>query len=369
MTNVKKDQVALNKLIFTMNWEDPASDKAALQIRPGEKVMTITSGGCNTFELLLERPDKIYAVDINPAQSWLMELKKAAITHLTHQEFIAFLGLAESENRIALFEKLQADLSPEALRYWQLNRTLLEKGILMAGRFEKFVHLAGRLMRFIQGSRTVQHVFDSTTPEQQQQYYDQKFDTWQFKLIFNLLFNKRILAKRGLSADYFYFDDGSRSFAESFYKRARHVLRDLPVQPNYFLSLYLLGKYRSLQEVPAYLKAENFLFLKSTVHRIEIITADVKVWLQAMPEGSIDCFSLSNICELKSEEDTALLFEEVARVATPGARCLFRNLIISREVPTALQQTICKNELLSTDILRQDRSFVYGKVAGYTVCK
>ncbi|MDO1445092.1 DUF3419 family protein [Rhodocytophaga aerolata] len=369
MTTTRKDQVGLNKLIFTLNWEDPASDKAALQIRPGDKVMTITSGGCNTFELLLEGPDKLYAVDINPAQSWLMELKKAAIVQLEYQEFMAFMGLEENNTRIKIFEKLQPHLSPEALYYWQLNQQLLEKGLLMSGRFEKFVQLAGRLMRILQGNRTVHQVFEASTPAQQQQYYDQKFDTWQFRLLFKLLFNKRILAKRGLSADYFYFDDGSRSFAESFYRRARHVLRDLPTQPNYFLSLYLLGKYHNLEQVPAYLKEENFSKVKSLIHRLNIITADVKVWLQSMPESSVDCFSLSNICELKSEEDTALLFEEIARVATPGARCLFRNLIIPREVPVALQQTIRKNETLSTQLLQQDRSFVYGKVAGYTVSK
>ena len=71
-------QVELPELLFGMSWEDPESDRQALQIRPGDALITIGSGGCNTFSLLLENPGRIFAVDINPCQSHLLELKRAA---------------------------------------------------------------------------------------------------------------------------------------------------------------------------------------------------------------------------------------------------------------------------------------------------
>jgi hypothetical protein len=43
----------------------------------------------------------------------------------------------------------------------------------------------------------------------------------------------------------------------------------------------------------------------------EIVTADAKGWLIGRPAASIDAFSLSNICELMSLEETALTFEEL----------------------------------------------------------
>jgi hypothetical protein len=58
-------------------------------------------------------------------------------------------------------------------------------------------------------------------------------------MLFQLLFNKRVLSRRGLSADYFRFDDGAASFAESFFQRARRALRDIPIATNYFLAQYL----------------------------------------------------------------------------------------------------------------------------------
>ena len=178
-----------------------------------------------------------------------------------------------------------------------------------------------------------------------------------------------MLAKRGLVADYFHFDDGSKSFAESFYNRSKKAFRDIPIKGNYFLSLYLLGKYRNDREVPAYLKRENFELIKSRVDRIKIITADAQGWLDSMPAESINCFALSNICELMSEKDTNRLFSAVSKTARKNSRIIFRNLMIPREVPSGLCSIIVKDEALSKDIQFHDRSFVYGKVAAYIINK
>src|SRR5580658_2307917 len=82
MSVKSQDQVELFDLLFGMSWEDPASDRGALTIQPGETLLTVTSGACNTLTLLLEDPGRIYAVDINPSQSYLLELKRAAVLQL-----------------------------------------------------------------------------------------------------------------------------------------------------------------------------------------------------------------------------------------------------------------------------------------------
>src|ERR1700688_4517816 len=71
MSVKSQDQVELFDLLFGMSWEDPESDRRALAIQPGETLLTVTSGACNTLTLLLEDPGKVYAVDINPSQSHL----------------------------------------------------------------------------------------------------------------------------------------------------------------------------------------------------------------------------------------------------------------------------------------------------------
>jgi S-adenosylmethionine-diacylglycerol 3-amino-3-carboxypropyl transferase len=172
-----------------------------------------------------------------------------------------------------------------------------------------------------------------------------------------------------LNADYFHFDDGSRSFSESFQKRAAHAISDLPVRSNYFLSLYLFGKYQDNENIPEYLSPKNFETIREKINAVKPVTADSKYWLEQQPANLFDAMALSNICELMDEKDTHKLFSEVIRTAKPGARIVFRNLMIPREVPEDLRKNIVKDEPLSKELQFNDRSFVYGKVAAYTIVK
>lgn len=365
----EKNQVSLFKLVFTHNWEDPVSDHTALEIKKNEAVLAITSGGCNVLGFLLFDPKVIYSIDINPAQSYVLELKIAAIKHLDFDDFISFSGLKDNNNRLEFYSKIRPFLSNEALKFWDNQEVLLAKGFIMNGKYERFINLAGKFLNLLQGKKRVMGLFKEKSKEDQEIYFDTVWNTRRFYHLFTILFNKRMLARRGLVADYFHFDDGSKSFSESFYKRSKKAFRDIPIKGNYFLSLYLLGKYSNENEVPAYLKRENFETIKSRADKIKIITAEAQDWLDAMESDSIDCFALSNICELMSEKDTNRLFNSVYRTSKTDGRVIFRNLMILRDVPIELKNQIVKDEALSQSLYDNDRSFVYGKVAAYIINK
>ncbi len=364
-----KDQVQLSKLVFTQSWEDPECDHKALNIKANEVVVGITSGACNVLGFLQFDPDKIYSIDINAAQSCLLELKIAAIKTLGYEDFTRFSGLVECQNRLDLFEKVKSHLSEESISFWESKKSILENGFIMSGKYDRFVKFAGKFLKLIQGKARIDGLFKPKELKEQAVYYDNIWDTRQYKAIYKILFNKHILARKGLSSDYFHFDDGSSSFAESFYKRARNAFRNLPIKDNYFLSLYVSGRYANTEEVPDYLKREYYEVIKSRIDRIELFTSDAQGWIDTIDDNSIDCFALSNICELMSEDETIRLFNAVYRTAKPGARVIFRNLMIPREVPENLKERIVKNIDLSKYLQENDRSFVYGKVAAYTVEK
>jgi len=365
----QKDQVSLFKLVFTHNWEDPESDHAVLKIKKDDALMAITSGGCNVLGFLLFDPQIIYTLDINPTQSYLLELKVAAIKSLDFIAFTSFAGLRDSKNRLEQYEKIKPLLSEGARKYWDEQNKIIKNGFIMNGQFERFIKIAGKFIMLLQGKKRVLGLFNEKSKQEQETYFDKIWNTKRFHYIFKILFNKRMLAKRGLVAEYFHFDDGSTSFSESFYKRAKNAFRDIPIKGNYFLSLYLLGKFQNDHEVPNYLKEENYEMIKAKLDRIKIITADAQGWLDSMPDLSIDCFALSNICELMSEKDTHRLFLGIHKTARKGARVIFRNLMIPREVPDNLKDRIVKDETLSKQIYANDRSFVYGKVAAYSIRK
>ncbi|MFC1629224.1 DUF3419 family protein [Gemmatimonadota bacterium] len=355
-------QVELHKLIYTANWEDPESDHKALRIQPGDTVMTITSGGCNTLGFLAFDPAVIHTIDINPNQANQLELKMAAMKNLEYQDFVQFMGLAPSPDRLETYSLLRNSLSPKAADFWDANQTIIRKGFLLHGSYDRFVKLVGKFVRLGHGKKRVEGLLATNNLEEQRAFYDRFWDILRTRLLFQVFYNKRIIARIGLEADYFRFDDGSKSFAESFRRKFRRVIHEVPVQGNYFLHIYLKGQYRSLREVPDYLREEHYETIRSRLDRIRILTADAKKWLEDQLPCSIDCFALSNICELMDEEDTTFTFEQVARTARNGARMSFRNLMIPRTVPAHLQSVIRRDAELSAQLLREDRSFVYSRV-------
>ncbi len=284
MSVKSQDQVELFDLLFGMSWEDPASDRRALAIQTGETLLTVTSGACNTLTLLLEDPGKVYAVDINPSQSYLLELKCAAVRRLDYNELRAFLGLAPSEQRLRVFERLRGDLTAAAQRYWTGNAEALRTGVVSAGKYESFIRLFSRVLGVLQGKKRIEGLFRCQTLEQQQAYFERKWNTLQWRLLFKLFANKWVLARRGLTADYFKFDDGSSSFSESFLGRARRAICEIPVESNYFLAQYLLARYRSEEAVPAYLRRGNLPIVRQRLDRIEIVTCDAQSLVRTSAE-------------------------------------------------------------------------------------
>ena len=201
-----RNQVELHKLIFTLSWEDPESDLKALRIQPGDTVMTITSGGCNTLGFLVCDPAVIHTVDINPSQSYLLELKMAAMQHLDYPSFVRFLGLTPSEDRLKRYGRIRNHLSPKAAEFWDVHGKIVHEGFLFGGRYEYFVKLVGKFVRLIQGKERVNGLFEARDPEQQRAFYDRYWNIKRTRWLFSLFFNKHVLAQKGLKSDYFHFD-------------------------------------------------------------------------------------------------------------------------------------------------------------------
>jgi S-adenosylmethionine-diacylglycerol 3-amino-3-carboxypropyl transferase len=355
-------QVQLSELVFTMSWEDPECDRRALRIQPTDNLITITSGGCNTLTLLLEDPRELFAVDLNPAQSYVLELKMAAMRRLEYSDFIGFLGVRELSRRREIFEALESDLSLDARAFWRSQMSLIDAGFLGRGKYEKFINMFRTILRLLQGRSRIEGMFENESLEEQRAYFDEVWNTRRWRGLFKIFFSKQVLGRRGLSADYFQFDDGSSSFAESFFRRARHAMAELPIKGNYFLTQYFLGRYLEDSQMPEYLLLNNFDIIRNRLDRIRVISSDLKLWLADQPAGMFDCYALSNICELMDHRDTQRTFREVVRTARPGARMSFRNLMINRTLPNELKSQILRDDVLSTELRTNDRSFVYSRV-------
>src|SRR3989344_5811115 len=110
--------MAENPINYSMCWEDPTVLREALDVQSDDRVISITSGGDNSLVLLLAKPKEVVSVDINFAQNYLLELKRATALTLEYDEFLEFLGAKKSADRLKFFNTVAPLLSPSIRQWW-----------------------------------------------------------------------------------------------------------------------------------------------------------------------------------------------------------------------------------------------------------
>jgi S-adenosylmethionine-diacylglycerol 3-amino-3-carboxypropyl transferase len=363
------ERPVFERLLFAQCWEDPEMDFAALAVRPGDVVLSVTSGGCNTLSLATREPARIIAVDLNATQNFLLELKIAGARRLAHGEYLDLLGARPSTERRDLYHAVRADLSPRAQAYWDTQRRALETGVLRAGRYERYLEAFRRLLQLIEGPRTVERLFEATSLDQQRRYYEERWDSLRWRAFFRVFFSRAVLGAAGLDPRFFTFVNGVRSFGEHFRALVRHALTELPIRDNYFVAQICLGRYLDELVVPPYLRADRFDALRRTLDRIEIFTGEVGTLLRSLPDDAVDAFSYSNVFEWVPPDAFEAMLRETWRVGRPGARLCYRNLLVRRSHPRTLDGLFQPHRDLGAALLRQDRSFVYSNFEVASVTK
>ncbi|KAK5939584.1 hypothetical protein PMZ80_007963 [Knufia obscura] len=110
-----------SEYIYAFNWEDPAVDLEILKLQPDDVLVTITSAGDNILDYLSQSPVKrVHAIDLNPNQNHLLELKCACFAaSLSHDEIWKMFGEGTHPDfRSLLIRRLSAHLSSNAFQFW-----------------------------------------------------------------------------------------------------------------------------------------------------------------------------------------------------------------------------------------------------------
>ncbi len=113
------DRASHGRLIFNACWEDPHLDRIALGLGSEDEVLVLTSAGCNALAYALDEPRRIVAVDMNPLQNALLELKLAAIRELDYEAFFDLFGYGRLVGFGEVYRSaLRPHLSMEARACW-----------------------------------------------------------------------------------------------------------------------------------------------------------------------------------------------------------------------------------------------------------
>ncbi|KAF6820785.1 3-amino-3-carboxypropyl transferase [Colletotrichum sojae] len=111
-----------DEYIYAFTWEDSRVDEHLLKLGSDDVVLAITSAGDNILSYAMQSPARIHAVDLNPTQNHLLELKVASYTALSYKDFWKLFGEGKHPQfRHLLLTKLSPHLSSRAFQYWLQN--------------------------------------------------------------------------------------------------------------------------------------------------------------------------------------------------------------------------------------------------------
>jgi S-adenosylmethionine-diacylglycerol 3-amino-3-carboxypropyl transferase len=347
-----------NKIYYSQCWEDPYVLREGLRVHKDDSVLSVTSAGCNTLALLLENPKEITAIDINPAQTYLFELKIAAIKHLSYEELLCFLGIDIYSDRSRLYERLRPCLSKESLVWWDQNKQLLVPGLIHIGKLEKFFRFfSSYVLPLIHSKKTIGDLFKEKNEEDQRFFYEKKWNTWRWRFFFKLFFSKKLISSKGRNKKLFTYVE-NKKMNETYFDKVKRAFSNNPSK-NFFLHYMFLGNY-SKENLPPYLKKENISIIKERIDDIHIVTGDIVTHIQENSKKYTK-FNLSNIFETLSLEESNGAFERIVKNAAPRARLVYINHLVERTTPQNLEGVIHHDpeEVLSN---KKNMAFFYKTV-------
>jgi S-adenosylmethionine-diacylglycerol 3-amino-3-carboxypropyl transferase len=324
-------------LIFNTCWEDPAVDRQALELGLDDSVLVITSAGCNALDYALAGPRAVHAVDANPRQTALLELKLVGIRRLSYEEFWRVFGEGRHADFRRLYdEHLRADLSAFAQRYWDRRCRWFEgRGWRNRFYFHGLTGLFARLLHTYLAARpglrgAVRDLLDARDLAEQREIFDRRVEPvlwnrgldWALRRPFTMtLLGVPAAQRREIEEQY---DGDLPAFIREI---LQHVFRNVPLRENYFWTLYMRGHYTP-DCCPEYLRPENFDALRAGLaDRVRHHTGTVTDFLRTT-DDRISRFVLLDHMDWLGRTDRDALADEWSAImdrATPDARVIFRS--------------------------------------------
>jgi len=163
-----------NKHIFAMTWDDSRADAQILSIQPNDVILAPTGAGDNILSFVLQKPKYIYAVDPNPVQNHLLELKVAAFQALSYDNVWKLFGEGKEANfRKVFMDKLSPHMSSHACQFWlsQGSQIFADRGLFYSGS-RNVLSLAKWRLLLTGGSSAAKRLAEAHTLDEQKDIWD-----------------------------------------------------------------------------------------------------------------------------------------------------------------------------------------------------
>lgn len=355
-----------NNLVYNTCWEDPELDRRALELNSDDRILVITSAGCNALDYALQGPAHVYAVDVNPRQNALLELKMAGIRTLTYDDFFGIFGRGHHPNFPELYERfLKSELSESARQHWDshlnyftgvpLRRSFYFRGT--SGAFAKALNSYFDVARI---REPLEASFEAKSVKEQADIYKGFVEPVIWNPTIRWLMTKNITMSM-LGVPRPQREQIDKQYSGGLFQFIRDsveaVFTKLPLHNNYFWWLYLKGHY-SEDRCPSYLTRQGFEQLKAgLVDRISVHTKSITGFLNQNPESVSKFVLLDHMDWMSTYRLDALQAEWQAIVdrAASSARLIWRSAGFSSDFVDQLQVRLSGERVRVGEILRYKR--------------
>ena len=326
-SEVKENRVDFSLIRYSQCWEDTEVLLESLNIQENDICFGILSAGDNVFSMLAENPKKVVALDISFPQIALAKLKKEVFNSLSYEEMLEFMGVMKSDKRIEIYDRIKENLDKEVKEYWDFNKEAIQKGIIHAGKFEKFFKIfREKILPFVHSKKRIEKLLEKKSRQERIEYYDNHWNNFRWKLMFKLFFSKYIVGKLGRDKEFFRYAE--KNISEEMKERSRYALCEQNPYENPYINYILTGNYRK-DCLPYFLRKENFDKIRKNLHKVEILQSSVEEYLDQI-DFKIDKFNLSDIFEYMSAENYSKLMGKIYDNAEDNALLAYWNLIVER---------------------------------------
>jgi S-adenosylmethionine-diacylglycerol 3-amino-3-carboxypropyl transferase len=316
------------------------------------------------LNLLHDRPQEVVAVDVNPTQNHLLELKIAAMRALDYEPYLAFLGVRPARDRLKVYKNLRPELSHAAGAFFDSQPQIVRRGALFQGSLERFlVHVArvSHVVRPIWLNRLFK--FDDIA---KQRHFLDGWNTRAWRFVGEMLCRRSFLELFSKDPGFWRFVPPEVPLHRRIFDLMHEYLRNHLARDSHLLQLVFFARYIYEPAMPIYLLPGSYERIREALKttKITIVTAPAAAALADIPDGTFDAYSIADVSSYLSEADFGTFMDEIMRTARADARLCSRGIFVHRPLPPEHVHRVHRDHNLERKLAFDDLAMVHEFVVG-----
>jgi S-adenosylmethionine-diacylglycerol 3-amino-3-carboxypropyl transferase len=257
------DAIIDSTYIYTIAFEDNVVDRRVLKLAQDDVVATITTGGDNVLNLLIDGPKRVISADINRFQNYILEIKMVMLKLFSQREFFDIFN-AETlhplvrDNLAAILREMTDDCAA----WFHENHVRVMSGFFSTGSMWLMLKLV-RVLAYLIG---LSKLFKCSSIEQQVQMFKAQNLERKLMRLEWIFWQPSLMASIGVPQSQLDLLKGESYYFTSVVK---YIVHNTLLRRNYFCALYM-GVPLSEECCPDYLKIANYELVRARLHRVSI---------------------------------------------------------------------------------------------------